>query len=63
MLRQLNSLDHHENYESIKYDDFPVEMSWTPRDSAGTFIAVQSTGCFRADGSAVLATAYVVKVA
>jgi hypothetical protein len=42
----------------VKYCDFPVEASWTLRDSAGTLVAGQSTGSFTTDDGAVSKTTY-----
>jgi hypothetical protein len=45
----------------VKYDDFPAETGWTLRDSAGTFIAGQSTGSFSIESGTVSKTASVAE--
>jgi trypsin len=45
----------------VKYDNYPAETGWTLRDSAGTFIAGQSTGSFSIEGGTVSKTASVAE--
>jgi trypsin len=45
----------------VKYDDFPAETGWSLRDSAGTFIAGQSTGSFSIESGTVSKTASVAE--